>query len=139
MLFKPSLIFFFIIYFLSSTAFSQSDFIYTKEGKPILNKRDLIYNCLRSLNTDRTNKTAVSVCECQVNKMNRYFTNKQYRSVTINQVIDISRLFKLDTAMEREFQLCYTSSNQTILLSDKFSLHFSIISFANPCALNNMV
>lgn len=117
MLLKKSLLIFCIIYFFALAAFCQQDFIYTKEGRPILLKRDLISNCLRSLNTDRTNKSALAVCECQVNRMNRAFTNRQYRSVTTNHVIDMNKLFKLDSVMEKEIQLCYTSSNQTILLS----------------------
>lgn len=115
MFFKELL--FSICIFIAAPAFSQFDFIYTKEGKPILNKRALINDCLQSLHTDRSNQSAVSICECQVKSINHYFTNKQYRSVTVNHVIDLAKLFKLDTAMEKEIQLCYTSSNQTILLS----------------------
>lgn len=96
---------------------AQSGFIRSKEGFPILNKRDLVYNCLHSLHTDRSNKSALAICECQVNMLDRHFTNKQYRSVTVNRVIDVFRLIKTDSSADKAFQLCYTSSNQTILLS----------------------
>lgn len=117
MFFKQFFLSLAFIYFLSSQVFAQRDFIYTKEGKPVLVRSDLINNCLRSLNTDRANKSAVTICECQIRMLNRHFTNKQYRSVTVNNVVDVSRLFKLDSTIEKEVQLCYTSSNQTILLS----------------------
>jgi hypothetical protein len=97
--------------------FSQPDFIYSKEGKPMLYRRDLIFNCLRSMNTDRNNESALSICECQIDKLNGYFTNKQYRSVTKMNVIDVAGLIKLDSNMDKQFQKCYTGSNQTILLS----------------------
>ncbi len=97
--------------------FSQTDYIYSKEGKPSLNRRDMIFNCLRSLHTDRSNQDALSICECQVNKLDGYFTNKQYKTVTRNHIIDVESLLKLDKSFEKEFQNCYTGSNQTIFLS----------------------
>ncbi len=102
---------------ITQIAFSQTESIYTKEGKPILNRRDMIYNCLHSMNTDRSNKSALDICECQMNKLNYSFTTKQYRSVTVNRVVDIAKLIKLDTAVENAIERCYKSSNQTILLS----------------------
>lgn len=69
------------------------------------------------MKTDRANQTALSICECQVNKLDGYFTNQQYRVVTRNHITDVSSLIKLDKEFEKEFQNCYTGSNQTILLS----------------------
>jgi hypothetical protein len=69
------------------------------------------------MNTDRNNESALAICECQVDKLNGYFTNKQYRSVTKMNIIDVNRLIKLDSNMDNQFQKCYIASNQTILLS----------------------
>lgn len=117
MLFKFLTFFLLISCFITAPLFSQSDYIYSKEGTTVLNRRELINNCLKSLNTDRSNNSALSICECQINKLNLYFTKKQYRSVTANHTIDISKLIESDSVMNKRFQLCYTSSNQTVLLS----------------------
>ena len=69
------------------------------------------------MNTDRSNKLAVSICECQVSKMDRHFTNKQFQSVSTKQGIDISNLINSDPSIKKIIEDCYKSSNQTILLS----------------------
>lgn len=90
--------------------------IHTKEGRPILNYRQLISNCLRSFNKDKTDKTVLAICECQVKKLDYHFTNKQYKKYSNNSMIDINGLLKEDTAFEKEFQDCFINSGQTMLL-----------------------
>lgn len=111
------LIIFAFSFCITQIAISQTEFIYSSEGKQILNRRDMIYNCLHSMHSERANKSALAICECQINKLNYAFTNKQYRSVTVNRVVDVSKLIKLDTALENAMEQCYKSSNQTILIS----------------------
>jgi hypothetical protein len=90
--------------------------IYTKEGRPILNRSQLINNCLHSLNKERSDKTALAICECQTAVLDRRFTNKQYRQHTKNNIINLTTLVKEDSLAEKEIQNCYTASGQTILL-----------------------
>ena len=101
--------------FFALPVFGQTS-IYTKEGRAILNRKQLIVNCLRSLNKNQTDKTALAVCECQTDKLDRRFTSKQYRQYTRNGVIDLTGLVHEDSLLEKEFQACYTASGQTILL-----------------------
>lgn len=69
------------------------------------------------MNTDRSNQSAVSICECQVSKMDRHFTNKQFKSATTIKGIDVSALINSDPDLKKIIEECYKSSNQTILLS----------------------
>lgn len=76
----------------------------------------MVDNCLKSMNKDRNNATAVSICDCQVDKINGYFTSKQYREYTRQGVIDIGGMVKSDTALEKQINACYTNSGVSILL-----------------------
>lgn len=49
--------YFFILTFLPS--FAQDEFICTKEGQSILNRRQLIANCLKNLNKDKTDEKSL--------------------------------------------------------------------------------
>jgi hypothetical protein len=110
------LVLLFLTIICTTTSGQRKEFIYTKESKPILNRRQMVVNCLKSMNKDRSNSTAVSICECQMDKINGHFTSKQYRSVTSQNVIDISALIKSDTALEKQITECYTSSGVSVLL-----------------------
>lgn len=90
--------------------------IYTKEGRVVLNRRQVVNNCLAALNKDRSDKTALAICECQANKLNNRFTNKQYKQHTKNNVIDLTGLIGEDSLVQKEIQECYLASGQTILL-----------------------
>ena len=108
----------FLLFTLSTICQSNGQDIYirTKEGRPILNRKQLISSCLKSLHKDRNDKTALSICECEVKHIDRYFTNKQYRKYSTSGVIDISSLLKEDSIIEKKIRECYTNSGQTTLL-----------------------
>lgn len=95
--------------------FSQTS-IHTKEGRAILNYRSLLTNCVKSFNKDKTDKTVMAICECQISKLDYHFTSKQYKRFTSNGSIDINGLIKEDSAFEKEFQSCFVNSGQTMLL-----------------------
>ena len=99
----------------SMIALGQNN-IYTKEGRPILNRRQLVNNCLQSLSKERTDKTALAICECQTAKLDRRFTGKQYKLHTKKNVIDLTALVQADSLVGKEIQDCYTASGQSILL-----------------------
>ena len=102
--------------FLSAQTFAQANFIHTKEGKLILDRKKLIINCLNSLHKDKNDETALSICECQMDKIDGHFTNKQYKNHTNSGIIDITDLIKEDSIFEKEIQKCYTGSGKTVLM-----------------------
>jgi hypothetical protein len=99
-----------------SHSYGQDDFIRSKEGSPILNRRQVMASCLKALHKDRSDKTAYSICQCEANKIDGYFTNKQYRKYTSANIIDISSLIKQDSLFAKAINECYTNTGQTILL-----------------------
>ena len=113
---KSLIVLFYLITIIPGQLFSQTNFIYTKEGRPILNRKQLIKNCLESLHQSKTNETAVSICECEIDKIDRHFTNKQYKKYTTRGIIDIPELIKEDSLLEIEIQKCYTNSGKSILM-----------------------
>lgn len=96
---------------------SNTNFIYSKEGKPVLNKWSLRKNCLKSLNKGLNDTEAVSICDCQINKLDRHFTNKEYKKFTNGALIDLNALISQDSIFEKEFGSCVTSTGKSQLLS----------------------
>lgn len=113
---KQLLLFNYVLFCMIMQSYAQNTYIYSKEGREILKRRQMIDNCLRSLHKDRSDNVAYDICDCQIGKLDRRFTNKQYRLHTKNQMIDISELIKEDSLIEKEMQDCFTSSGQTTLL-----------------------
>jgi hypothetical protein len=113
---RYSFIFLIILSSLCDNIFAQSEYIYSKNGTPILNRRQLVFNCLRALHKDRYDKAAVAICECQTDKLDKQFTNKQYRKHTYNNFIDINNLVKEDSLINKLVKECFTNSGNSILL-----------------------
>lgn len=120
----------FLIFRLSS--FGQDTYIYTKEGQPILKRRQMINNCLKALNKDREDALALSVCECQVSLFDKRFSNKEFRKTSVNGIIDISILIKEDSVLQKELQYCFARSGQTNLLEAERSES----DFIQSCIIN---
>lgn len=102
--------------FLSATAFAQHGFVYTKEGKPILNRYELVRNCLNGLKKTRDDNVAVEICNCQIDKLNFRFTAKEFKRYSSRGVIDISGLIKQDSVLEKEIQSCFSESGKSLLI-----------------------
>lgn len=95
----------------------ESDyFINTKEGRKLMNKGFLITQCLKAMGKDRADKAALAICECQVNKIDGRFTNKQIREHTYGFRIDLDKLIKKDPQLNNEIEDCYSASGVTFLL-----------------------
>src|SRR5688572_6532230 len=105
----------FLAVLIGTASFGQKN-ILTKEGRPILNRSSVITNCLKSLNKDRSDKTALAICECQVSKLDRRFTNRQYQRHTDGNVININALIKEDSVADKAMNDCFTNSGKTMLL-----------------------
>jgi predicted aspartyl protease len=96
---------------------AQEDYIFSKDGTRMFNKRGLVFNCLRSLNKDRSDPVAMQVCECQVNAIDGYFTRAQYRKYTKNNVTDLPAMITQDTVLNNRIQACFTATGRTVLMS----------------------
>jgi hypothetical protein len=107
---------FIILSTISINSIGQQEFIHSKNGDPVLNRRQFIANCLKAFHKDKTDRTALSICQCQTDKLEKHFTNKQYRKYTFNNGIDLIGLLKEDSLFEKSFQACYTNSGKSILL-----------------------
>ena len=101
---------------LTSQASSQRDFIYTREGKPILPRTAMINSCLKGMNKDRSSSTAVDICECQISKIDRRYSSKQYRDFTRGTMIEVPAMIKGDSVVNALIRQCYASSGVTLLL-----------------------
>lgn len=100
-------------------SYAQDTYIYTKEGDEILIRSALIKDCIRNwLHKDPSDDVAAYICNCQVSKLNRRFTHKQYRKYTgkNGRTINITELIKEDSLLQKEMDECFTSSGQTTLL-----------------------
>lgn len=95
---------------------AQTAYIYSKEGRQTLTRKNLVNSCLAGLHKTRSDSTAVAICECQVNALDRRFTNKQFKQHTTNNIIDISGLVKEDSLLAKLEEACYTNSGKTLLL-----------------------
>ena len=116
---------FFILIILAVQSFGQKEFLFTKEGRSILKRRQLVANCLKALHKDKTDRNALSICECQTDKFDRHFTNKQYKKHASNGIINLSALIEEDSLFQKEIQQCYTSSGKTLLLqAESFETEF---------------
>ncbi len=105
------------IFCLCQSITGQIDFIYTKEGQQIMDKKPLIYNCLKSLKKTKADAIAMEYCECQLSKINRYFSNKQVRKHTIRGIINIGSLIESDSIATQNINECFKNTGQTKLLS----------------------
>jgi hypothetical protein len=95
---------------------SQKNYIHTKEGTIIMNRKQLIASCLQGLHKDETDSLAVSICKCQVDQFDRHFTYKQYKKHMIDGSIDLQALVKEDSLLDKSIQECYTGTGKTVLL-----------------------
>ena len=107
---------FFTFLFMSIYSFAQNSFILTKEGRAIIQRSQFIIKCVKSMNKDRTDKTALSICECRADKLNKHFSNQQLKKYTTNNFFDLAGLFNEDSTFIKTMDSCFTNSGQTILL-----------------------
>jgi hypothetical protein len=97
--------------------YSQDEFLYSSDGRTILRQRELIQNCLKSLNKTKIDQTALAICECQTTLLNRYFTYRQFKKHTKNGIININKLIEEDSVISKNIDNCFKSSGQVTLLT----------------------
>jgi hypothetical protein len=104
---------------------SAQDYVYTKEGRILFSRQRMIYQCLNYLKATKEDKTALSICECRVDKLNKRFTNKQLKKYTDDGIINLDGMINEDSVVKKDLQACFTNTGLTVLLSaerfgDKF-------------------
>lgn len=105
------------------TGLSQDgDYIRATDGSPIMYRRQLVFDCLGTLNKDRNDPVARAVCECQVNMLDRVFTKAQYKKYTKKGIIDVPALINENPSIKQRMDDCIKSTGKSILLS---TLEFS--------------
>lgn len=112
-----NIIFFLILIFCSvPDTEAQEGVIHSAEGKVVLTRKSLFENCLRSLHKTARDTNAVSVCNCQLNTIDRYFTYAQYHKHTYGRVIEIGEMIKEDSIISKKINECYKSTGKSILM-----------------------
>ena len=119
-----------ILLLLLVTNLCAQQFIYSKEGRAIISRESLIFNCLQSLQKPRSDKAATQICECQVSELDRRFSNQQYKMYTKKNVIDFAALVKEDSLVEQDLQDCFAASGKATLLQAESSKE----TFLRQCA-----
>lgn len=102
-----------IILYVPSAA---QEYIYTKEGRAMFNKRHMVYQCLNRLKKGKADQAALRICECEVEKLDRRFTNKQFKKYSDGGVVNLDGLIEEDTLVKKDIEDCYRNSGVTFLL-----------------------
>lgn len=97
-------------------ALSQSEFIYSTEGEIISNSRTFFNNCINSYKIDGKLGDAPAICRCQLENINRKFTNKQFKNFTKNGLIDLSGLIETNIKVKQKIDECLTKTGKTVLV-----------------------
>jgi hypothetical protein len=97
------------------SAFGQLN-VYTSEGLPALSRVDLVDDCLQALHKDRSDPTALAICECRADQLDGRFSRKEYKKYTKKNIIDLAGLILTDSLLGDQLQQCYTSSGKTVLI-----------------------
>ena len=106
----------FIALLLFGSTYGQYD-IHSKEGRVMMNRKQLVYMCLNSLKKPKSDTAALAICECQADKIDGRFTNSQYRRHSKSGFIDLNAMIKEDSLVAKEFKMCFTNSDKTFLFT----------------------
>lgn len=96
---------------------NPANYIRSKEGKPMFQRKAMLISCLKNYKKDRNDEVAVKVCECYLDKLDKSFTNKQYKEHSKNHVVDLEALINTDPTLKKTIEECFTASGQSILMS----------------------
>lgn len=118
--------------FLSSHTFAQSEFIYSVEGKIMLNSSLYFDSCINLYLIDGKKRDATSICRCQIETINRRFTNKQYKNYTKDRMINLDGLMQSDSSVMLKLRECITSTGKSTLIK----VENDITGYINECKSN---
>ena len=96
----------------------EDKIIHTKEGGVLGHKRTLVIQCKKSYAAPPENKIITQICECQVQLLDRRFTNKQIKTYQKKyKSYGFAQLMEEDTLLQNEFKKCSEGVNDVLLLS----------------------
>lgn len=96
--------------------YGQDEFLYSSDGRTILKQREFIANCLKGLKKGKSDPVALSICECQVDQLNRRVSYNQFKKYTTKGVIDIAKLITEDSVISKRIYECIKNTGQSTLL-----------------------
>jgi hypothetical protein len=99
-------------------SFSQDadKFIYTKDGRPLAQRKSLIIQCRKGYAAPPDNKIVTQLCECQVDLLNKRYTLGQIKKYErLYRGNGLSQIMAEDTLLQRQMKEC-TNSNGAVLL-----------------------
>lgn len=112
----------FLVIFFGGVAQDDDFYIQTISGKNIIERRVYVNDCLKKFKKDRTDATALAICECMASKIDKRFTNSQISRFTTWNILQnftslqLGELIKTDTLLSEELKRCHTSTNKSTLL-----------------------
>src|SRR5215510_7818182 len=96
----------------------EDKIIRTKEGSVLGNRRTLVLECKKGYAAPPEDKIITQICECQVDLLNRRFTNKQVKAYQkIYKNYGFVQMMEDDTLLQRELKKCTDGVNDVLLLS----------------------
>lgn len=107
-------------FFISIFCFAQDGdkFIYTKEGRPLAQKKSLIIQCRKGYAAPPDNKIVTQLCECQVNLLNKRYTLQEVKHYEkLYKAEGLSQLMADDTLLQRQMKECVNVDGNALLLS----------------------
>ena len=104
------------IFGIALSAKAQDGVIRSAEGKIVLTRKSLFENCIMTMHKTKADADAVSVCNCQLNTIDGYFTNAQYRAHTHGRVIEIGKMVEEDSIMSGKIGQCYKNTGRSVLI-----------------------
>ncbi|WP_143310015.1 retropepsin-like aspartic protease [Chitinophaga vietnamensis] len=114
------LIFLSLSFTANSQSFLKDNFINTKEGMPLVGKRLFIAKCREKIKKGADSQEALELCACNAQKLDGYFTNKQYRQA-LNVAGDdwLNFLIDQDSVLKADLQNCFQAAwNRNVFFSD---------------------
>ncbi len=102
--------------FISNFASAQSEYIYSIEGDMISDSRTFFNRCINSYKIDGKWGDAPAICRCQLENINRKFTNKQFKNFTKDGLIDLNGLIETNTRVKQKIHECLTETGKTVLV-----------------------
>lgn len=109
------------LFSLSIITQAQDSYIESTDGVQIMLRRNFENSCLKSMGKDRTDKSAVAVCECMSGKWNNRFSFAQFSRYSTVTSLDMEGLLKLDTVLQKELDNCVKLNNKSLLYEAEFN------------------
>ena len=103
---------------LHSKCQDEDKFIHTREGAQLGAKKFLVMGCQQGYGAPAENQLIKQICECQVNLLDRRYTNKQVKAYQKKyKSRAIFMLMNEDSSLQQQTKQCYEGTNNIALLT----------------------